>query len=415
MVMVALEQLPRIKHLTLTVRHGWPKLREILSSRAAPLLCTFQITSEDGSQVVLPEDIFSGPGGAPQLRRLSLHGCNFNLKFKFLRSLTHLTVVRIPTGCRVSVNDLVTNLGRMSQPESIHLSSVLIPLLHSEPNDPSSPSTHLPFITHIHLEENLMSCLTFFTKLTYPNTAIVSIKCSHPVYQTDNIASSVRDLITIINAKNIVPITSLYVENLDHGTFRGQDSQWIRRVFIEFQDISFEPSSISWDSLALHRLRSLQVGIKVLRPVWLGIFGELKNLQTIVITDYASEFLDALSHGLSISRDATGAQTVPSCPRAKRLNFNALNFLSLSSPLGRDYSGKWPWPDKLVSCFRERRRRGFTLRRLCIEGYGDGADVVRQTNPFIKHIEWTEACETSDEEDYEDYYDDYDDSHYRRY
>jgi len=63
--MAALEQLARIEHLTLTLR-GWPMLKEMLSSLsgAAPLLHTFQISSDD-SQAMLPENIFSGPDGAP--------------------------------------------------------------------------------------------------------------------------------------------------------------------------------------------------------------------------------------------------------------------------------------------------------------------------------------------------------------
>ena len=425
-VMAALEQLPRIEHLELTIRCGWPKLKEIFSLGAAPLLHTFQITSEDDSWELmhLPENIFSGSDGAPQLRCLSLRGCSFNWKFKFLCSLTHLTVLQVPTECRLSVNDLITNLGNMPQLESIHLSSVLVPLLHPEPNAPSSPSTLLPFITRIHFEENLMSCIAFFTKFTYPNTVIISIRCSHR-YRIGDVAPSVRDLITTINAKNIVPITSLSVENLVHGMFRGQDSQGIKRVSVEFQGHILQPSSISWDSLPMHHLKSLQVGIQILRSVWLSVFGKLKNLKTIVITDHPSEFLDAFCRGISFP---AGAQTVTSSQPAKRLNFSALKFLSLSGHQDDDY-GIWPWPDKLVLCFRERRRRGLALRRLCIEGYGNGADVVRRLNSLIKHVKWTEVCdvettdeedyedyydeETPDEEDYEDYYDEFDDSHYQ--
>ena len=104
-----------------------------------------------------------------------------------------------------------------------------------------------------------MNCLAFFTKFTYPNTAIVSVKCSRPAYHPGNITLA-PDLITIINTKNVVPITSLHIENVcGHWTFRGHDSHGIRRVFFDFQDISFQPSSIGWDSLPLHHLKYLQV------------------------------------------------------------------------------------------------------------------------------------------------------------
>jgi len=126
------------------------------------------------------------------------------------------------------VDELVTNLGSMPQLESIHLSSVIAVPGRSELNASSSPSTLLSLVARIHLEENLLSCLAFFTKITYPNTTIVSVKCSRPAYHTDN-ATPVRDLIIIINAKNIVPITSLYVENHYPGTFRSQDSQGVSR------------------------------------------------------------------------------------------------------------------------------------------------------------------------------------------
>jgi len=123
-VMAALEQLPRIESLTLTLR-GWPELKEVSSilSGAAPLLHTFRI-SLDPSQAMLLENIFSGLGGTPPLRCLSLTGCNVNLKSKFLHSLTHLTVDRLPTGCRLSVDELITILGNMPQLGSINLASV---------------------------------------------------------------------------------------------------------------------------------------------------------------------------------------------------------------------------------------------------------------------------------------------------
>ena len=123
-----------------------------------------------------------------------------------------------------------------------------------------------------------MSCLAFFTNFTYPNTAIVSIQCSHSGYHTDNIMFSVHDLITTINTKNIVPITSLYVDNLDNGTFRAQVSQGTNRVFVEFLGGVFE--SISWDSLPLHHLKSLQViDLEIPRSAWLSVFGKLKKTQ----------------------------------------------------------------------------------------------------------------------------------------
>ena len=401
-VTAALEQLGRIENLTLTLC-GSPKLKEIVSSLsgAAPLLHTFQITLDD-SQAMLPENIFS-PGGAPQLCCLSLNGCTVNWRSGFLCSLTHLMVARAPTGCRLSVNKLITNLGNMPQLESIHLSSVMAPSGQSELNTSFSPSTLLPFIACIHLGDNLMNCLAFFTQLTYSNTAIVSVKClnSHAAYHTDNIAPSVRDLITTIDSKNIVPITFLYIENQDfyHVTFRGHDLQGTKQIFVEFQDVSFQPSSISWNSLAIHHLKSLQVGIKIPQSVWLSIFGKLKKLKTIVITDHANEFLHALSHGILISWGSALPWTVTSSPG--KLRFDALKSLSLSSTLGEHY-GQWPWTKTLALCFRERWRWGLTLWRLCIEGYNDGVDVVRQLGAFIKHIKWTEVCDKetsiSDEE-----------------
>jgi len=94
-VVAVLKQLARIEHLTLQVQE-WPKLTELFSSLsgAAPLLHTFQITSDD-SLGMLPETIFSGPGGAPQLRCLSLDGCSVHWKSDFLCSLTHLTSLHI--------------------------------------------------------------------------------------------------------------------------------------------------------------------------------------------------------------------------------------------------------------------------------------------------------------------------------
>ena len=135
-----------------------------------------------------------------------------------------------------------------------------------------------------------MSCLAFFTKFTHPTTAIVSVKCSCLTYDTYNMTLLVRDS---INIKNVVPIPSLCVENLDRTMFRGRDSQGIRQVFVEFQNIQFQPSS--WDSL------------DILRPVWLGVFGKLKKLKTIRIINHANEFLDALSN--EISRDPAVAHT----------------------------------------------------------------------------------------------------------
>ena len=117
----------------------------------------------------------------------------------------------------------------------------MVPPGHSELNASSSgSSTHLPFIARIHLEDDLMSCLAFFTKFTHPTTAIVSVKCSCSTYDTHNMTLLVRDS---INVKNVVPIPSLCVENLDRTMFRGRDSQGIRQVFVESQDIHFQPSS----------------------------------------------------------------------------------------------------------------------------------------------------------------------------
>ena len=396
-VTAALEQLPRIENLTLTAR-GTLRLEKYLSSLSgtAPLLHTFQIITD--IQAMLPDNIFSGPGGAPQLRCLSLDGFNFNWK---LRSLTHLTVVRVPTGFRLSVNELIMNLGYMPQLESIHLSSVMVPPRDSELNA-SSPSTHLPSIARIHLEDDLMSCLAFFTKFTYPNTAVVSIGCFCPHRLSDDV-TPVRDLITVINTKNIVPITSLWVENTYYGTFRGRDSQGISRVSVGFQDVMFQPSSISWDSLSLHHLKSLRViGTKIRQSVWLRVFGKLKNLRTIRIIDHADNLLDVLT--LGIPQDPAGAHTtVTNFPG--RLNFKALKSLSLSGTLGEHY-GERPWVDMLALCFRERRRRGLTLRRLSIEGHGDGAVVVRRLGCFVKHVKWSEVFEVEisdgEVEDYND-------------
>ena len=135
-VTAALEQLSRIEHLTLTL-HGLPKLKDIFSclSGAAPLLHTFQVTSDD-PQTILPENIFSGPGGAPQLHCLSLDRCTVNWKSELLRSLTHLTVAR------VSTDELITNLDNLPQLESIHLSLVMVPLGPSDAS--SSLPIHLP-------------------------------------------------------------------------------------------------------------------------------------------------------------------------------------------------------------------------------------------------------------------------------
>ena len=84
------------------------------------------------------------------------------------------------------------------------------------------------------------------------------------------------------------------------------------------------------------------------------------------------------------------------------LQFSALKSLSLASTLG-DHYGEWPCVDMLGLCFRERRRQGLTLRRLSIEGYGDGADVVHQLSSFITHVKWKEVCkEPSDGEDHDD-------------
>ena len=71
----------------------------------------------------------------------------------------------------------------------------------------------------------------------------------------------ISDLITAINAKIIIPITFLHVDNLYHGSFQGQDSQGIRRVLVDFQDVSVRPFSISWDSLALHHLKIINIKI----------------------------------------------------------------------------------------------------------------------------------------------------------
>lgn len=98
--------------------------------------------------------MISEPGRAPQLRCLCLDGCAANWTFKFLRSLTHLTIARVSTGCRLSVEGLITNLDNTPQLESIHLSSVMAPAGNSEPNVSSSPSTLLPFIARIHPEDN---------------------------------------------------------------------------------------------------------------------------------------------------------------------------------------------------------------------------------------------------------------------
>ena len=169
----------------------------------------------------LPETMVSEPGRAPQLRCLCLDGCAVNWTFKFLRSLTHLTIARVSTGCRLSVEGLITNLDNMPQLESIHLSSVMAPAGNSEPNVSSSPSTLLPFIARIHPEDNPTNCLAFFIKFTYPNAAIVSIECFRSDCHPDNIML-LRGLNTVVNAKNIVPITSLPAENPYHGRFRAR-------------------------------------------------------------------------------------------------------------------------------------------------------------------------------------------------
>jgi len=89
-----------------------------------------------------------------------------------------------------------------------------------------------------------------------------------------------------------------------------------------------------------------------------------------------------------------------------KLKFRALKSLLLSDMDELQYYGEWPRVETLTSCFRERRRRGLTLQKLCIEGYGDGVDVVGPLGSLIKHVRWTEVHEaTTDEEDYDDYYD----------
>ena len=77
------------------------------------------------------------------------------------------------------------------------------------------------------------------------------------------------------------------------------------------------------------------------------------------------------------------AWTVTSSPG--KLKFEALKSLLLSSTLGEHY-GDRPSVENLALHFRERRRWGLTLRRLCMEGYGDGADVVCRLGAFIKHV-----------------------------
>lgn len=54
-VIAALEELPRIEHLTLTFHREWPKIKDISSilAGATPLLHTFQITLDDHSQDII--------------------------------------------------------------------------------------------------------------------------------------------------------------------------------------------------------------------------------------------------------------------------------------------------------------------------------------------------------------------------
>jgi len=134
--------------------------------------------------------------------------------------------------------------------------------------------------------------------------------------------------------------------------------------------MSFFTLPVSVGCLSLHHLKSFQVvGMEIRRSVWLGVFGELKKLKTIHIIDYANKFLNVLSRG--IPRDpAVVHATVTSAPG--KLEFKALKSLSLSSTLG-EYYGEPPWAETLALCFRERRKRGLTLRRLCIEGHDGGS------------------------------------------
>ena len=128
---------------------------------------------------MLPENIFSGPGVAPQLRRLPLDRCSVSWESEFLRSLTHPTVsLKVLTEYTLSVDELVTNLGHILQLESIHLSLAIALLGRSELNASPSLSTLLPGIARIHLEEYSAGCLAFLTKFTYPIVAIVGVKRS---------------------------------------------------------------------------------------------------------------------------------------------------------------------------------------------------------------------------------------------
>ena len=96
-----------------------------------------------------------------------------------------------------------------------------------------------------------------------------------------------------------------------------------------------------------------------------------------------------------------------------KLKFKALKSLSLSSTVGEHY-GEPPWVETLALCFRERRRRGLALRKLCIEGYGDGADVVCRLGSSIKDVRWKEVYEEeiSEEEGDDDDEDEDDEDEY---
>lgn len=88
-----------------------------------------------------------------------------------------------------------------------------------------------------------------------------------------------------------------------------------------------------------------------------------------------------------------------------KLKFSALKSLSLNITLCEHYGDRL-WAGTLASCFRERRRRGLTLRGLCIEGYGTGAYMVCRLSSFIMSIKWTEVHEEkTDDEDSGGYHD----------
>ncbi|KAG6916892.1 hypothetical protein DXG01_004801 [Tephrocybe rancida] len=391
-------------------------------SKPAPVLEAF-IARRDVHELIidsiLPMNLFDGC--APRLRTLELEGCKISSKLPFFTGLTTfklrykpMAIYRPEYSKIFDTNDLISALASMPLLETLVLCN---PQDSGSTGFDSDGIAELPNLRCLEVENIYYEHESLLNRMAYPQNArqkfiLTSVFNDGMVQQPQMWASCLHGLGQEIS-KHVLPgrcfriwdeLSSTHVAIWERGGHASCPPTELPNLQFTISP-PHDPDSLPypylpckllclcsiWDALSLALLESLHVESTINRALWLDFGGKktLKNIRLKVGTRRTidSNFVEAFQSGIP---DNDIASERPAHPKPSRIRFKSLDKLILDGWSSR-YIGfgqstiSWLYP-----CLRERRKRGFGIKKLCFLHVGGSWDksFEKLISSVVSHVYW---------------------------